>query len=52
MIKDSRNHLIVLAGGLGTRLSAVVNAVPKPMAPVQGKPFLEFLLNYWIDQMW
>jgi D-glycero-alpha-D-manno-heptose 1-phosphate guanylyltransferase len=50
MIKDSRNHLIVLAGGLGTRLSAVVNAVPKPMAPVQGKPFLEFLLNYWINQ--
>ena len=44
------NRLIVLAGGLGTRLRSVVSDVPKPMAPIQGKPFLEFLLNYWINQ--
>ena len=37
---------IILAGGLGTRLRSVVNAVPKCMAPVCGKPFLYFLLNY------
>lgn len=41
---------IVLAGGLGTRLRAVVSAVPKPMAPVAGRPFLELLLDYWIAQ--
>lgn len=33
--------VIILAGGLGTRLASVVNDVPKPMAPVAGKPFLE-----------
>lgn len=36
---------IVLAGGLGTRLRAVVPDLPKPMAPVAGKPFLEILLT-------
>lgn len=36
---------IVLAGGLGTRLRKIVADVPKPMAPVAGRPFLEILLN-------
>lgn len=35
---------VVLAGGFGTRLSQVVAAVPKPMAPIRGRPFLEILL--------
>jgi D-glycero-alpha-D-manno-heptose 1-phosphate guanylyltransferase len=36
---------VVLAGGFGTRLRAVVADVPKPMAPVAGRPFLELLLG-------
>lgn len=36
---------IVLAGGFGTRLRAVVPDLPKPMAPVAGRPFLEILLT-------
>ncbi|MCS6786542.1 MAG: nucleotidyltransferase family protein [Thiobacillaceae bacterium] len=36
---------IVLAGGLGTRLRAVVPQLPKPMAPVAGRPFLEYVLD-------
>ncbi len=36
---------IVLAGGFGTRLRSVVSDVPKPMAPVAGRPFLEILLQ-------
>ena len=35
---------VILAGGLGTRLSGVVTDVPKPMALVSGRPFLEYLL--------
>lgn len=35
---------IVLAGGLGTRLAHVVPDVPKAMAPVAGRPFLEYVL--------
>jgi D-glycero-alpha-D-manno-heptose 1-phosphate guanylyltransferase len=37
---------IILAGGLGTRLQPVVKDLPKAMAPVNGRPFLEYLLNY------
>ena len=38
--------MIILAGGLGTRLRSVVSDVPKCMAPVAGKPFLWYLLKY------
>lgn len=37
--------VVILAGGFGTRLKTVVGDCPKPMAPVQGKPFLEYLLR-------
>lgn len=36
---------IVLAGGFGTRLRQVVPDLPKPMAPVAGRPFLAILLT-------
>jgi len=36
---------ILLAGGLGTRLATRLNGVPKPMAPIAGRPFLAILLN-------
>lgn len=36
---------IVLAGGFGTRLREVVADVPKPMALIAGRPFLEILLG-------
>ena len=41
---------VVLAGGFGTRLASVVSDVPKPMAPVAGRPFLELLLDRLIVQ--
>lgn len=41
---------IILAGGLGSRLKATVPDVPKPMAPINGRPFLEYLLDYWASQ--
>lgn len=41
---------VILAGGLGTRLRSVVPNLPKPMAVVRDKPFLEFLLEYWAGQ--
>jgi len=36
---------IILAGGFGTRLRQLVSDVPKPMAPIAGRPFLEILLH-------
>lgn len=40
---------VILAGGFGTRLSHVVSDVPKPMAPVYGRPFLCYLLDRLAD---
>jgi len=37
---------IVLAGGFGTRLQQLVKDIPKPMALINNRPFLEYLLNY------
>lgn len=41
---------VILAGGLGTRLRSAVPDLPKPMAPISGRPFLEHQLDYWIKQ--
>ena len=37
---------VILAGGLGTRLRAALPDLPKAMAPVAGRPFLAYLLEY------
>lgn len=43
------DEAIVLAGGFGTRLRGVVDDVPKPLAPVAGRPFLAWLLDRLAD---
>jgi D-glycero-alpha-D-manno-heptose 1-phosphate guanylyltransferase len=37
---------VILVGGQGTRLRSVVQDIPKPMADINGKPFLEYLLYF------
>jgi D-glycero-alpha-D-manno-heptose 1-phosphate guanylyltransferase len=46
MIKEA----IILAGGLGTRLREAVPDLPKCMAPVAGRPFLFYVINYLRSQ--
>src|SRR6202162_4389619 len=41
---------IILAGGFGTRLRAVVSDLPKCMAPVAGQPFLKHVIRYLLSQ--
>jgi|TARA_B100002003_G_scaffold246257_1_gene275549 D-glycero-alpha-D-manno-heptose 1-phosphate guanylyltransferase len=41
---------IILAGGRGTRLKQVVPDVPKPMAEINGTPFLALLISYLSQQ--
>jgi len=41
---------VILAGGFGTRLRSVVREVPKPMAPVAGRPFVEWVVRYLAAQ--
>lgn len=42
--------MFVLAGGFGTRLRSIVSDVPKPLAPVSGKPFISYLIGHWVEQ--
>jgi len=46
---------LILAGGFGTRLAGVIPDLPKPMAPIGSRPFLEYLVlqlrNERIDQI-
>jgi D-glycero-alpha-D-manno-heptose 1-phosphate guanylyltransferase len=42
--------VIVLAGGFGTRLREVVPDLPKPLAPVAGRPFLAHLLDMYVER--
>lgn len=46
---------VILAGGLGTRLREIVGDIPKPLAEIDGKPFLEyqieFLKKYYITDI-
>lgn len=41
---------VILAGGFGTRLRSVVSDVPKPLAPVAGRPFLAYVLDALVRQ--
>ena len=41
---------IILAGGLGTRLRDTVPDLPKCMAPVNGQPFLVYVIRHLLSQ--
>ena len=43
-------QVVILAGGLGTRLRPLTEVVPKPMVPVNGRPFLEYIIAHLAAQ--
>src|SRR5687767_3275709 len=45
MPHSRRDKVVLLAGGLGTRLRPITDATPKCLVPVAGRP----LLDYWFD---
>jgi len=55
MFSESRStnqrfeQAVILAGGRGERLRPLTNSIPKPMAPVQGRPFLDYLFKPLIE---
>ena len=46
----SQTVAVVLAGGFGTRVAHLLPGVPKPMVPVAGKPFLEWVVRWLARQ--
>jgi D-glycero-alpha-D-manno-heptose 1-phosphate guanylyltransferase len=49
-MEPSQVEAVVLAGGFGTRVAHLLPGVPKPMAPVAGRPFLEWVVRYLARQ--
>ena len=44
-IEKKENHVILMAGGLGSRLASLTTDCPKPMLKVGGKPILETIIE-------
>jgi D-glycero-alpha-D-manno-heptose 1-phosphate guanylyltransferase len=50
MIDPEQITAVVLAGGFGKRIRHLLPDIPKPMAPVNGRPFLEWVVRYLAAQ--
>lgn len=52
--ESNKNHddiyVVLMAGGMGTRLGKITEHIPKPMVEVAGKPMLERIMKKIIDQ--
>jgi len=47
--KQHKNHVVLMVGGLGTRLRPLTENIPKPMLEVGGKPILETIVKRFVD---
>jgi len=45
--RSSSASVVILAGGFGTRVRHLLPGVPKPMAPVCGRPFIEWVVRFY-----
>lgn len=48
-VPTRKNWVVLMAGGLGTRLKPLTDSVPKPMIPIGQKPILETILENFIE---
>lgn len=44
-MKSEKIDIIILAGGLGTRLKGTIPDLPKALSPIRGRPFLDYVLD-------
>jgi len=47
--KEHKNRVILMVGGLGTRLRPLTDSTPKPMLPVGGKPILQTIVEKFVS---
>jgi D-glycero-alpha-D-manno-heptose 1-phosphate guanylyltransferase len=50
MLSIEHTTAVILAGGFGTRIKHLLGDLPKPMAPVNGRPFLEWVVRWLAAQ--
>ena len=46
MLSLSKIDVVILCGGFGKRLQNVVKDIPKPMAKIKSRPFLDILIDF------
>jgi len=46
----AEHPVVIMAGGMGTRLLPITETIPKPMIPVGGRPILEVIIERLADQ--
>jgi len=46
----AENWVVIMAGGLGTRLRPITEDIPKPLVPVGGRPVLETIIEQLAGQ--
>lgn len=49
-IEYKENYIVIMAGGLGSRLGDLTKDVPKPMLRIKGKPILEYIVESFKEQ--
>ncbi len=47
--KEHKNRVVLMVGGLGTRLKPLTDTTPKPMLPVGGKPILQTIVEKFVS---
>lgn len=50
LANSKKNPIVLMAGGLGTRLSPFTNILPKALLPLNGKPIIDHILQRFFDQ--
>lgn len=48
-VTSKSNWVVIMAGGLGSRLGDLTKDIPKPMLPVAGEPMLKRIIDSFID---
>jgi dTDP-glucose pyrophosphorylase len=50
LFSERPETVVIMAGGLGTRMGALTNATPKPMLPIDGRPVLQIIIEQFRSQ--
>jgi len=45
-----KNAVVILVGGKGTRIQHILPSLPKPLAPICGRPFLGWIIDFLVKQ--